>query len=159
MKFRKYLMAFSIVLSASLISSAAMAQDEFEPGNPFAALAGGGILSTTSSSILASPLTTTGGIILTVVKASQPQKGQALHLYLKSNQDTVIESVSLGSGDAVTDLAALYEVPESGLADFGVQLRARRALLVELVSDVDVSETQAERFGAIIEEILSSGEV
>lgn len=136
------------------------AQDEINPApaaSPLSSTTTGGpsSSSTTSTLMVSAPMMTLGGIIMTIVRATRPEKGHAVHLYLDANQREVIEAVSVGWGEGVDDLAELYDLPRDHAGAFGVQLRAHRAELLELVNDVGVSAEQSQSFDTIVRGVLA----
>lgn len=110
------------MLIAALItctSSAALAQVYAHEDRPEL------ITSTTSTTSAVA----VGVIMLTVVSI---QRSSAIETYLRDHEIATREALALGAGPAVGDLAALFDVPQTRVPEFGRLLRQHRAHLVRL---------------------------
>ena len=107
--------------------------------------------STTSSSM------TTGGIILTVYGLTPKQRAQLLQHYMEHQRAQLGQDLAAGGGQAVEDLAQLFEVPPGQRAAFGAMLRAQRAALMRQVGqEGGVSEQAALTFARHIHQGMLS---
>ena len=156
LKTKMKLAGLGLVVAMLCAPSMARAQ---EPGET----AGGGAsalsVSTTTSTIFglyalafSSPLTTTigGGILLTIVLKKDSGGATAFQQELNHRRVSLMQDLSVGGGEDLEDLSALFEVAPGNRALFARALRPRRDELVTMLRQGPVTHEQALQFARIV---------
>jgi hypothetical protein len=134
------LRAIALLTAMTLIPATSFADDGNSGSSGDGGLSGFLSTSSTTSLIVGLPLTTTGVVvIITSMAGSQQrtpprrQQRRAIQMYLKSNQEGVLEGQAMGAGSAVNDLAALFGVPAGHERAMGLAMRSERDKLDTLL--------------------------
>ena len=101
-----------------------------------------GILSTSSTSTTIGALTTGGAVATIVAVTPKPSQNKALRAYLEANPADVRQSIALGGGESVVDLANFFHVAPENRPAFATLLREHRELLMPLLADDRVEDDE-----------------
>lgn len=108
--------------------------------------------------------TTTTGVVLTVIDSTTSSTSStrdilfgsklATTAYMAQNSTALKQSISLGDGESLNDLAHMARIAPHDVDTFKATLRTHRKPLVELLSAPDFGETQAMAMTHIIVEAM-----
>lgn len=87
-----------------------------------------------------------GGIALTIVLANNNDDSSSKKEYIRQNAVALKQDLTIGSGESVRDLAAVFKVGERDYESFARVLRERRDTLVPLTTVDRLDEERAEQF-------------
>lgn len=142
---KRWVMSASMVMAgAAMVPAQAYAEDVVIIFTP-------GLTTTTTTGVV---ITVSDGILSTTSSTSDTLFGSQaqLQLYLDENAVALSQSIAMGAGTAVTDLAHVAGVSPQDQAAFGRLLQQQRAALLPLLgpADGEVTAQAARDFEALV---------